>query len=204
MSIITAASAQYFPPVPPEPIIIRKTTISVSFTEPQKVVTINVTRIDPGQIVKIMVLTFKEPVLTVNLIIYQLKEKPPEVPEPSPSTPLLYFTIVAHEKFLKNVEKAIITFSIEKGIVEEKKVDEKTITLNRFFEGKWEKLPTTKIVEDEKFLYFEAESPGLSHFAITGVILPSPFPWWIIVIIIVIIAVIIIIIVVTRLYKRSK
>jgi PGF-pre-PGF domain-containing protein len=127
-------------------------------------------------------------VLVVSLTIYHLKEKPPEVPEP-PETPLLYFTIRAHKDMLENVEKAVITFSFEKKIVEEKKIDEKTIVLNRFFEDKWEKLPTAKIAEDEKFLYFEAEALGLSHFAVTGIAIP-PFPWWIIAIVIAIIVII--------------
>lgn len=183
-SVMIPASAQQFPPAPPVPIIIRKTQILLSHTEPQKTVVINVTHFDPEQIVKTIALTFKEPMLSIYLIIYHLKEKPPEVAEPSYIS-LLYFTIGARQDLLKSIEKAIITFGVEKKIVDEKKIDEKTIVLNMFFEGKWEKLPTTKIAEDEKYLYFKAVLPTLSHFAITGVttILPLPY-WWIIVIVI--------------------
>lgn len=185
MSVITPASAQYFPPAPPEPIVMRETPILVSYTEPQKTITINVTQFDPEQVVKKITLTFKEPVLTVSLTIYHLKEKPPEVPEP-PDTPILYFTIRAHEALLRNVERAVITFIVEREVVEEKGVDEKTMALNRFFEDEWEKLPTTKIAEDERFLYFEAESLGLSHFAVTGIPIPPPLPWWIVAIVVVV------------------
>jgi PGF-pre-PGF domain-containing protein len=201
VSIITPASAQYFPPTPPKPIIIRETQISVSYTEPQKTVVINVTQFDPEQIVKTITLTFKEPMLSISLTIYYLKEKPPEVTEPS-DTPLLYFTIRAHQDLLKNIEKAVITFSVEKKIVDEKKIDEKTIILNRFSEDKWEKLSTTKIAEDEKSLYFKAESLGLSHFAVTGITIPPPFPWWIIAIVIAII--VIIGIIATYRYRQRK
>jgi len=187
-SVITPASAQYFPPTPPEPIVIRETPILVSYTEPQKTITINITQFDPEQVVKKITLTFKEPVLTVSLTIYHLKEKPPEVPEPL-DTPLLYFMIRAHKGVLENVEKAVITSSVERKVVEEKKVDEKTIALNRFFKDKWEKLPTTKIAEDEKLLYFEAESPGLSHFAVTGIAIPPPFPWWMVIIVVIIVVI---------------
>jgi len=203
-SVITPASAQYFPPTPPKPIIIRETQISVSYTEPQKTVVINVTQFDPEQIVKTITLTFKEPVLSISLTIYYLKEKPPEVTEPS-DTPLLYFTIRAHQDLLKNIEKAVITFSVEKKIVDEKKIDEKTIILNRFSEDKWEKLSTTKIAEDEKFLYFKAESLGLSHFAVTEITIPPPFPWWI-VLIVVIVAIVIAagIVIWVRMKRKTK
>jgi len=187
-SVMTPASAQQFSPAPPVPIIIRKTQILLSHTEPQKTVVINVTHFDPEQIVKTITLTFKEPMLSIYLTIYHVKEKPPEVAEPS-YTSLLYFTIGARQDLLKNIEKAIITFSVEKKIVNEKKIDEKTIVLNRFFEGKWEKLPTTRIAEDEEFLYFKAESLGLSHFAVTGIAIPSPFPQWLILIFVLLIIV---------------
>jgi PGF-pre-PGF domain-containing protein len=186
---ISLASAQYFPLTPPEPIVVRETNIVVSYTEPQRTVVINVTQFDPLQPTKKLTLTFKQAVLSVSLTIYQLKEKPPEAPEP-PNVPLLYFTIRVHEDLLKNVEKAAVFFSLEKETIKAKGVDEKTITLNRLLEGKWEKLPTTKVTEDEKYSYFEAESLGLSHFVVTGVALPPPFPWWIVLVVVVVIVVI--------------
>jgi len=201
VSTIIPASAQYFPPVPPEPIVVRETPILVSFTEPQKTITINVTQFDPEQVVKSITLTFKEPVRTASLTIYHLKEKPAGIPEP-PDTSLFYFTIRAHEDLLENVERVVIMFSIDKGVVEEKKVDEKTIVLGRFFENRWEKLPTTKIAEDERFLYFKAEAPGLSHFAATGIARPSPFPWWIIALVVIVVAVGVISLYIMRRGKR--
>lgn len=75
--IVTSVSAQYFPPVPPKQIVLKETPILVSFTTPQKVVTIDITTFDPEQIVKKVTLTFKEPVLSVSFTIFYLKEKPP-------------------------------------------------------------------------------------------------------------------------------
>lgn len=171
-------SAQYFPPLPPAHIIVRETHIFISYTVPQKVVTVDVTAVDPMQVVRKVVLTLKEPVLSISFIIYHLKEKPPDVPYP-PDAPLLYFTIRAHEDLLKNIEKAVILFCIERKIIQEKEVDVKTIVLNGFFENRWERLPTVKVSENEKYVCFEAESPYLSHFVATGVVV-KPFPWWII------------------------
>jgi len=180
---ITPLQAQYFPPVPPVPIIVRETFIIVSYVEPQYTITINVTQFDPLQVVKSLTITFIEPILTASLEIYHLKQKPPEVPNP-PDVALLYFTIRAHEALLKNVKKAVIVFAVEKAIVKEKGVDVETVVLNRFVEA-WEELPTRRVEEDVKFFFFEAESPGLSHFAATGVA-PPPFPWWIIAVVIVV------------------
>lgn len=199
---IASVSAQYFPPVPPEPIIVRETSISASYIEPRKTIILNVTQFEPQQVVKKVTLTFKQPVLNVSLTIYHLKEKSLEVSEP-PDVSLLYFTIRAHKDLLENVEKAVITFSVEKRIVEEKRVDEKTIVLNRFFEGKWEKLPTRKVAEDGQFLYFEAEAPGLSHFAATGSAIP-PFPWWIILIIVIAVVVGVAVWILMKRMKRGK
>lgn len=196
----SAAVVQYLPPVPPEPIIIRETPITVFYVEPQRVVTINVTQFDPLQVVRELQITFIEPVLTVILTIYHLEQRPPEVPEPK-DVALLYFTIRAHKALLEIVEKANITFVVERAVVEEKGVDVETIVLNGFFEGVWQSLPTEKIAEDEVFLYFEAESPGLSHFVATGVAVPPPFPWWIIAIIVIVMVVVAAAIVIC-LYRR--
>lgn len=179
---IECTFAQYFPPTPPEHIVLRKTPILVSFTTPQKVVTIDVAAIDPKQVIEKIILVFKEPVIYVSFTIYHLREKPPGVPDPQ-EVPLLYFTTEVYEDLLRNVEKVTILFGVERELIKGKNIDEKTITLNVFFENRWEKLPTKKVAEDENYIYFEAESRYLSHFVVTGVAV-TPFPWWIIALII--------------------
>lgn len=196
--MVTSVSAQYFPPVPPEQIILRETPILVSFTTPQKAVIIDVANFDPEQIIKKVTLTFREPVLSISFTIYYLKEKPPELPDP-PETPLIYFTIRTSENLLENIENVTILFNVEKKLIKERGVDEKTITLNRFSEGVWEKVTTKKITEDEKYLYYEAKSPGLSHFAATGVLMPPPFPPWIALFICIVVVVIL-----TGIYLHRK
>ena len=197
--VIIPVSAQYFPPAPLEPIVVKKTLITVSYTQPQKTIIIDVTQFDPEQIVKKMTLTFTVPVSSATFEIYHLKQKPLEVPDPK-ETALLYFMIRAHEDLLENVEKAVITFAIEKDIIEEKRVNVDTIILKRFFKGTWQELSTKKVGKDEKFLYFEAESPGLSHFVVTGVVPLLFFPWWIIIIIV---AIVIVVVLGIYLYRRK-
>lgn len=48
------------------------------------------------------------------------------------------------------------------------RINHASITLNRYNEKKWNKIPATLFSEDNKYLYFTAETPGFSPFAITG------------------------------------
>jgi len=196
-SATNTALAQYSPPTPPTPIIIRETPITVSYTEPQRIITIDITQFDPEQVVKKITLTLKEPTPTASITIYLLAERPEEIPDPKDRVALVYFTIRADEALLENVDSAKITFAVEKTPVRERGIDEKTITLDWLFEGAWQELPTEKVDEDERFLFFEAESPGLSYFPVTYIVTPflqyvTPFLWWIGVMIVVVVTAIII------------
>ncbi|WP_292387773.1 PGF-pre-PGF domain-containing protein [Methanosarcina sp. UBA5] len=68
----------------------------------------------------------------------------------------------------KNIENAIVCFKVEKSWIRNKGIDQASITLNRYNEKKWNKLPATLFREDNKYIYFTAEPPGFSPFAITG------------------------------------
>ncbi|MGA9187947.1 MAG: PGF-pre-PGF domain-containing protein, partial [Methanosarcina sp.] len=51
---------------------------------------------------------------------------------------------------------------------QDKKIDQASITLNRYNEKKWSQLPVTLLREDNRYLYFTAKTSGFSFFAITG------------------------------------
>ena len=68
----------------------------------------------------------------------------------------------------KSIENAVICFKVEKSWVEDKGIDQSSISLNRYNDGKWNRLPTTLDRKDDKYLYYTAETPGFSPFAITG------------------------------------
>jgi PGF-pre-PGF domain-containing protein len=67
-----------------------------------------------------------------------------------------------------DIDKAMIKFKVKKSWVKDNSIDSNTIALSRYADGKWNKLPTTKLPEDNDYYYYEAESPGLSVFAIIG------------------------------------
>ena len=67
-----------------------------------------------------------------------------------------------------NIENAVVFFKVEKSWMQDKNINKSSITLNRYNSTKWNPLQTNLSGEDDKYLYFIAETPGFSHFAITG------------------------------------
>jgi PGF-pre-PGF domain-containing protein len=68
----------------------------------------------------------------------------------------------------KNIENAVVCFKVEKSWMNDKSINQSSITLNRFSNKKWDQLLTSLSEEDDKYLYFTAQTPGFSPFAITG------------------------------------
>ncbi|WP_440946581.1 TIGR04279 domain-containing protein [Methanosarcina sp. T3] len=68
----------------------------------------------------------------------------------------------------KNIENAVVGFKVNKDWITENHVNTDTIALQHFDGDKWDSLNTEKIGEDGKQIYFEAETPGFSPFAITA------------------------------------
>ncbi|WP_054865182.1 PGF-pre-PGF domain-containing protein [Methanosarcina barkeri] len=67
-----------------------------------------------------------------------------------------------------NIENPVVCFKVEKSWLQDKKIDQSSITLNRYNDKKWSQIPVKLLKEDNKYLYFTAETPGFSFFAITG------------------------------------
>ena len=76
----------------------------------------------------------------------------------------------------KNIENPVICSKVEKSWLQNKSVDQDSITLNRYEDenkhdgkdGTWTQLPASLVGEDDKFLYFTTKVPGFSFFVITG------------------------------------
>ena len=67
-----------------------------------------------------------------------------------------------------DISSVKIKFQIEKSWLTSNGIDPSTVKLKRLVGSTWTDLPTVKISEDTTYVYFEATSPGLSLFAITG------------------------------------
>ncbi|HWR25557.1 MAG TPA: PGF-pre-PGF domain-containing protein [Methanosarcina sp.] len=69
---------------------------------------------------------------------------------------------------LTNIENTVVSFKVDKSWIQDKKIDQSSITLNRYSDKKWNQLFASLSNEDSKYLYFTAKTPGFSPFAITG------------------------------------
>jgi len=68
----------------------------------------------------------------------------------------------------KNIGNPVVCFKVEKTWLQDKKIDQSSITLNRYSDKKWSQLPVKCLKEDANYLYFTAETTGFSFFAIIG------------------------------------
>jgi PGF-pre-PGF domain-containing protein len=67
-----------------------------------------------------------------------------------------------------NIENSVVCFKVEKSWLQDKGINRSSIILNRYNDKKWNSLPTSLLSEDNKYLYFTAQTPGFSPFAITS------------------------------------
>jgi len=65
-----------------------------------------------------------------------------------------------------SIRSGLIEFKVEKSWIKDKNIGESLIALQRY-DKDWQPLYTEKVREDEKYVYFKAETPGYSFFAIT-------------------------------------
>jgi PGF-pre-PGF domain-containing protein len=66
----------------------------------------------------------------------------------------------------KNIENAVICFKVDYSWLHNKSGDQSSVTLNRYSDKKWNRLPTHLLGVDAKYMYFTAETPEFSSFAI--------------------------------------
>ncbi len=107
----------------------------------------------------------------ITTIIEELKGRSILVPELPEGKVYEYINIwVGNEGVASpdRIENAVIGFRIKKEWITENNIDIDSIVLERFSEGKWNRLTTRKVGEDSEYLYLEAKTPGFSPFAITS------------------------------------
>jgi PGF-pre-PGF domain-containing protein len=102
----------------------------------------------------------------VELTVKPLGKKPETAGEPDGK---VYQYIEMEKKNIDDtdIESASITFTVNRSWILKNKIDRNSVALNRYM-GKWEKLPTALVSEDDEFVYFKAVTAGFSYFAITG------------------------------------
>nr|WP_321419072.1 PGF-pre-PGF domain-containing protein [uncultured Methanomethylovorans sp.] len=66
-----------------------------------------------------------------------------------------------------NIANPIVGFKVEKSWMANNNIDKETIRLYRYNADTWNELETKNTDEDDKYMYFESQTPGFSPFAIS-------------------------------------
>ncbi|HIP58186.1 MAG TPA: PGF-pre-PGF domain-containing protein, partial [Archaeoglobus profundus] len=67
----------------------------------------------------------------------------------------------------KTVE-GTITFNVSKDWLNKHGIDKNQIVLMKYVDGKWIELKTRVVGEDKQYVYYEAETPSFSYYAIAA------------------------------------
>jgi PGF-pre-PGF domain-containing protein len=109
-------------------------------------------------------------------------EKVSSVPSTMPSVANVYQYLKVEKTLISDADLSdvVFKFRVEKTWMSSNNIDPATIALIRY-SGAWAKLPTRQKSSDSNYYYYEADSPGMSYFAISGekaaaVELPLPPP----------------------------
>lgn len=109
-----------------------------------------------------------ESVKNIKITVQKLPSKPDEVAENLVDRVYKYLRITTQNIPSSNIAFVKIKFNVERIWLESNGFDLQTVLLNRYAGGKWTSLQTSLFGKDGEYYYYEAESPGLSYFAITA------------------------------------
>lgn len=118
-------------------------------------------------IIGISIMLLEEiPEFTIS--IQQWKQKPAEV-SPPPGVEYCYFDVITTVE-ISSVKSTCVDFKVEKSWIHDNQIDEGTVKLYRYdaITREWGQLPTRRIGENFTYVYYSAESLGLSIYAVSG------------------------------------
>ena len=110
----------------------------------------------------------------VKVTIIKLKDKPEEIIDPLQKNLSVYkyldIKLTANDTYVEEADLKSLEFKfkVEKTWINNNKIDKETIKLIRYHDSEWQNLSTTLNNENETYVYYTAESPGFSTFAVVG------------------------------------
>ncbi|MEE8401405.1 MAG: PGF-pre-PGF domain-containing protein [Candidatus Hydrothermarchaeaceae archaeon] len=107
-------------------------------------------------------------VTNVELTVYKLSEKPADISLDISGKTQSYIQIDESNIKDTDIDSVTISFKVPVGWILGNGIDKSSVVLNRYSLGKWTKLTTKKDSEDKDYVYYNATSPGLSVFGISG------------------------------------
>jgi PGF-pre-PGF domain-containing protein len=105
----------------------------------------------------------------VNITIQKLDRKPPEITVDPPGKTYSFLEIEAKNLTYPDIENITIEFKVNRTWVIEANADEKSIELHKYINGNWIVLNTHITRETSTEIYYSAESPSFSTYAITAI-----------------------------------
>jgi PGF-pre-PGF domain-containing protein len=123
---------------------------------------------DPDIGLKMINITVRNPAQTVTITVTKLAGKPASVVHEISGKVYKYMEIKGDNINETHIDKVKIQFQVNKSWITSNNINRATIALNRYNNNNWEKLTTKEVSEDNDYVYYEAETPGFSTFAISG------------------------------------
>ena len=123
---------------------------------------------DPDIGLKMINITVRNPAQTVTITVTKLTGQPATVIHTISGKVYKYIDIEAKNLKDENISVVKIQFQVNKSWISTNNINRATIALNRYKNNNWEKLSTKEVSEDNDYIYYEAETPGFSTFAVTG------------------------------------
>jgi len=121
-----------------------------------------------------VVFTPSKDIKEVKLTVAKLKDKPEEIIEnPTIDNQLIYMyldiKLTSEDGYIEEdkIELMKFEFIVSKTWINENNINKETIYLMRYHD-EWQNLTTTLVSEDDIYVYYESETPGLSTFAVVG------------------------------------
>jgi len=132
----------------------------------------------------------------VKLQVSNLKEKPDEISidlnisTTSKVYKYLDIKLTSDEVYIgeTGIKQMNFSFSVERSWLENLSFNKFSIKMMRYHDDEWQELNTTYTNESEDYIFYQAETPGLSIFAVVGdkvveepdeiIIESSKMPWW--------------------------
>lgn len=164
----TTTTPPYYPEAPPSPVVSTtpgKAVIYIPAIAAGSKANVTIEKTEGVDFTEITI-TVRNKVNFVYIKITKLDARPSEITD-IPGKVYHYINIVKDEIEDDDISSAEIRFKVEKSWLSDNVVNELNIVLNRYGDGAWSELPTTKLSEDDDYVYYEAETTGLSYFAIS-------------------------------------
>mgnify|MGYP006280325493 CR=1 FL=1 len=150
----------------------------------------------PKNCIQKVVFTSAQDQQNVKLQVTNLKDEPVEIindlnlSDGSLVYQYLDIKLTANQTYIgeTGIENMTFDFAIKRSWIENQSFDKYTVTMMRYHNESWQKLNTTYVNETNETFYYQAQTPGLSIFAVVGnkvvedsdeVVVDSvSLPWW--------------------------